>query len=106
MRQSAFAIPCRLYQIYPINGNEQSKWKSNDLVHDEFNRLMGNMVSCKVCGIEDQKCYDVEIDIPSKLIYFRLSASSIILTGQFTDLFTFLSYVYIKILGKNTEHIH
>jgi hypothetical protein len=62
----AFAIPCRLYNIYSLNWNEQAIWKSNDPVHDEFNLLMANNVTCKVCAIEEQICYDVEIDIPSK----------------------------------------
>jgi hypothetical protein len=66
IRQPAFAIPCRLYGIYPLNGNEKSIWKLDDQVHDEFNRLMANNASCKVCGIKEQICYDVEIDIPSK----------------------------------------
>ena len=62
----AFAIPCRLYNICAINGNDQSTWKFNDQVHDEFNLLMANNVACKVCAIEERICYDVEIDISSK----------------------------------------
>ncbi|CAF4858871.1 unnamed protein product [Rotaria sp. Silwood1] len=60
----ALAIPCCLYNIYPLNGNDQSIWESNDPVHDEFNRLMVNNVSCKVHSKQDQIIYDVEIDIP------------------------------------------
>ncbi|CAF1033127.1 unnamed protein product [Rotaria sordida] len=62
--KSALAIPCRLYNVYPINGNDQSIWESNDQVHDEFNRLMVNNVSCKVHIKQDQIIYDIEIDIP------------------------------------------
>ncbi|CAF4156881.1 unnamed protein product [Rotaria magnacalcarata] len=60
----AFAIPCCLYNVCPINGNEQSIWKLDDKVHDEFIRLMINTVDCKVCSRQDQICYHVEIDIP------------------------------------------
>ncbi|CAM4839507.1 unnamed protein product [Rotaria magnacalcarata] len=60
----AFAIPCCLYNVCPINGNEQSIWKLDDKVHDEFIRLMINPVDCKVCSRQDQICYHVEIDIP------------------------------------------
>ncbi len=66
IRQPAFAIPCRLYGIFPLHGNEQSSWKLNDPVHDQFNRLMANNASCKVCKIKEQICYDVDIDIPGK----------------------------------------
>jgi hypothetical protein len=65
-RKPAFAVPCRLYNVYPINGNEQSIWKSNDQIHDELNRLLISNVSCEVRARQDQICYDVEIDIPSK----------------------------------------
>ncbi len=66
-----FAIPCCLYNVYPLNGNNQTIWKSNDQVHDEFNRLMVNNVTCQVHSKYDQLCYDVEIDIPSE--YFLIS---------------------------------
>jgi hypothetical protein len=62
----AFAIPCRLYKVCPIDGNEQSIWKSDDPVHDEIIRLMIHNITCKVCAKQDQICYDVEIEIPSK----------------------------------------
>ncbi|CAF5073177.1 unnamed protein product [Rotaria magnacalcarata] len=68
IRQPAFAIPCRLYKICPLNGDERSAWKLNDPVHDEFNRLMANNANCKVCDRREQICYDVEIDIPSKFL--------------------------------------
>jgi hypothetical protein len=55
-----------LYGIFPLHGNEQSSWKLNDPVHDQFNRLMANNASCKVCKIKEQICYDVDIDIPGK----------------------------------------
>jgi hypothetical protein len=66
-RKPAFAIACCLYNVCPLNGNEQLIWKSNDQVHDEFNRLMANNVTCRVRAKQDQLCYDVEIDIPSEL---------------------------------------
>jgi hypothetical protein len=66
IRQPAFAIPCRLYGIYPLNGNEQSTWKLDDPVHDEFNKHKLDIASCKVCDIKEQICYDIQIDIPSK----------------------------------------
>ncbi|CAF4775348.1 unnamed protein product, partial [Rotaria sp. Silwood2] len=64
LSKPAFAIPCRLYNVCPINGNEQSIWKLDDKVHDKFIRLMVNTVNCKVCSKQDKICYDVEIDIP------------------------------------------
>ena len=67
-RQPAFAIPCRLYGIYPLNSTDQSAWKPDDPVHDEFNRLMGNLALCQVCDIREQICYDVSIEIPRKYI--------------------------------------
>jgi hypothetical protein len=65
-RKPAFAIPCCLYNVCPLNGNERSIWKPNDQVHDEFNRLMVNNVTCQVCAKQDQLYYDVQIDIPSE----------------------------------------
>ncbi|CAM2713618.1 unnamed protein product [Rotaria socialis] len=64
IRQPAFAIPCRLYKICPLNGDERSSWKLNDPVHHAFNQLMANNANCKVCDRKEQICYDVEIDIP------------------------------------------
>ncbi|CAF3339321.1 unnamed protein product [Rotaria sp. Silwood2] len=60
----AFAIPCCLYHVCPMNGNEQSTWKLNDEVHDEFIKLMVNTVNCEVRSIHDQICYNVDINIP------------------------------------------
>jgi len=65
-RKPTFAIPCRLYNVFPLNGNTQSIWNSDDQVHDEFNRLMVNNVTCQVRSKQDQLYYDVEIDIPSE----------------------------------------
>ncbi len=65
-RKPAFAIPCCLNNVSPLNGNERSIWESNDPVHDEFNRLMVNIISCQVCAKQDQLYYDVDIDIPSE----------------------------------------
>jgi hypothetical protein len=62
----AFAIPCCLNNVYPLNGNKQLIWESNDQVHDEFNRLMVNNVTCQVYPKQDQLYYDVDIDIPSE----------------------------------------
>ena len=62
----AFAIPCCLYNVCPINGNERSIWKLDDKVHDEFIKFMVNIVNCKVCSKQDHICYNVEIDNPSK----------------------------------------
>jgi hypothetical protein len=59
----AFAIPCCLYNVSP---NEQSTWKLDDKVHDEFIKLMVNIFNCKVRSKQDQICYNVEIDNPSK----------------------------------------
>lgn len=61
------AIPCRLLNVFPIDSKDPSKWQSVDPVHDEFNRLMTNVVSCKANRKHDQIIYDIEIDIPSKL---------------------------------------
>lgn len=61
----ALAIPCHLHGVYPVGGDDQSIWKSDDPVHDEFNRLMVNNVTCKVYAKPDQTLYDVEIEIPS-----------------------------------------
>ena len=68
-RKPAFAIPCRLHKVCPIDGNEQAGWNSDDPVHDEINRLMINNVTCKVCAKQDQICYDIEIEIPSKCFF-------------------------------------
>jgi len=62
IRQPAFAIPCRLYDICRYNGNEQSIWKSNDPVHDEFCRRISDIDKCKVCKVQEHICYDVEIE--------------------------------------------
>ena len=70
----AFAIPCRLYQICPHNGNQHSTWLLNDSVHDEFNRLMANNVICIVRNVQERICYDVQVEIPGKL--FTRSYSS------------------------------
>ena len=65
-RKPAFAIPCCLNNICPLNGNEQSVWEPNDPVHDELNRLIVNNVTCQVCAKQEQLYYDVNIDIPSE----------------------------------------
>ncbi|CAF4197039.1 unnamed protein product, partial [Rotaria sordida] len=41
----AFSIPCCLYNVCPIDGNERSIWKLDDKVYDEFIRLMVNTVN-------------------------------------------------------------
>ncbi|CAF3635376.1 unnamed protein product [Rotaria sp. Silwood1] len=64
--EPALAIPCRLYNVCPINGNEQPIWKSDDKVYDELQRLMVNYISCTVRPKQDQGYYDVEIMIPGK----------------------------------------
>ncbi|CAF1009511.1 unnamed protein product [Rotaria sordida] len=46
----AFSIPCCLYNVCPIDGNERSIWKLDDKVYDEFIRLMVNTVNCTVCS--------------------------------------------------------
>ena len=61
----AVAIPCCLYDVCPINSNERLIWKLDDKVHDEFIKLMVNIVNYKVCSMQDQ-CHNVEMDIPSK----------------------------------------
>ena len=68
-RQPAFAIPCRLYQICPLNSNERLPWKNNDPVRDQFNLLMDSNAICKVCNIRDQTCYDIEIEFPGKFLF-------------------------------------
>ena len=62
----AFAIPCCLNQVCPSNGNDPTVWKAIDPVHDEFNRLMVNTVTCTMREKQDQSYYIVDIDIPSK----------------------------------------
>lgn len=66
-RKPAFAIPCSLSNLCPLDSNEQ-KWKSNDPVHSEFNRLMIHTTSCHVRVQHDHLLYDVAIDIPSKCL--------------------------------------
>lgn len=66
IRQPAFAIPCRLYKICPLNGDEQTLWKLNDPVHETFNQLMADNANCKVCDVREHICYDVDIAVPSK----------------------------------------
>jgi hypothetical protein len=65
--EPALAIPCRLYNICPMNGNEQSMWKSNDEVHDEFKKLMANNATCTVVRSKpDETSYAIEINIHRK----------------------------------------
>ncbi|CAF2101598.1 unnamed protein product [Rotaria magnacalcarata] len=65
LNEPALAVPCRLYSIGPINGNEQPIWKPDDKVHDEFQRLMVNYITCQVVRLhQDQVYYDVEIIVP------------------------------------------
>lgn len=63
----AFAIPCQLNHVCPLNGNDPTMWKAIDAVHDEFNRLMVNTETCHMREKHDQLYYTIEIDIPSKL---------------------------------------
>ncbi|CAF1120767.1 unnamed protein product [Adineta ricciae] len=65
VRQPAFAIPCRLYEVYPLYGDEQSGWDMDDPVHKEFNNQTNNKVDCKVCEVVDHICYDVQIEVPN-----------------------------------------
>jgi len=65
--QSALAIPCRLYGIYPL----ADTWQVDDPVHAIFGSLMKNYANCKVCERKDQFYYEVDIDIPSKRGYER-----------------------------------
>lgn len=65
-RKPAFAIPCCLHNAYPLNGNEQLIWTSNDPVHEEFNIIMIKDVQCQVYSKQIQLYYDIQIDIPSK----------------------------------------
>ena len=60
----AFAIPCCLHNVFPLNGT----WKPTDQVHDEFNRLLISNVTCQVRAKHDQLDYDIEIEIPSKFV--------------------------------------
>ncbi|CAF4415925.1 unnamed protein product [Rotaria socialis] len=78
LNEPALAIPCRLYNIGPINGNEQPIWKPDDKVHDEFQKLMVNYITCQVVRPQqDQVYYDVEIIVPGKpiinLVYVLLT---------------------------------
>lgn len=63
IRQPAFAIPCRLFGIVPLNSTD---WKLNDPVHNHFNQLFSDHANCQVCHVRKEICYDVNIEIPSK----------------------------------------
>lgn len=63
VRQAAFAIPCRLFGIVPLNSTE---WKLDDPVHNQFSQLLSGNAYCQVCHVRDEICYDVDIEIPSK----------------------------------------
>ena len=63
VRQPAFAIPCRLFGISPLNSTE---WRLDDPVHNHFNQLLSDKAFCQVCHVQDEICYDVDVDIPSK----------------------------------------
>ncbi|CAF4333299.1 unnamed protein product, partial [Adineta steineri] len=65
-RQPAFAIPCRLYDICPLNGTEHSTWNLDDPVHYECKSLMSDVMHCKVLDIKEQICYIIQVDIPNE----------------------------------------
>lgn len=62
----AFAIPCCLNNVCPLNGTDSSVWKAIDPVHEEFNRLMVNGATCQVRDKQDLLFYTVDIEILSK----------------------------------------
>ena len=62
----AFAIPCSLNHVCPLNGNDSTAWKAIDIVHEEFNRLVVNTVTCHMRGQHDQSYYTIDIDILSR----------------------------------------
>ena len=63
VRQPAFAIPCRLFEILPLNSHE---WKMDDPVHNHFNQLLSADGFCRVRDVQQEICYEVQIEIPSK----------------------------------------
>lgn len=63
-RQVAFAIPCRLYQIYARYSSSQTSWSNNDPLHQEFNQLKKLMLTLEVRRIEEKSFYEVQLDVP------------------------------------------
>lgn len=66
VRPAAFAIPCRLYQIRSLDSLQPFSWKDNDPVHDEWKKMMNKNVQCRVCRIEEDVCYEVDLDLPGE----------------------------------------
>jgi hypothetical protein len=62
-RQPAFAIPCRLHEIFPIN---REKWEKDDPIHDEFRRMTNRTFNCRICHAEKFTYFDVNILTPGK----------------------------------------
>jgi len=65
----AFAIPCRLGDVYPIDENKQLIFQSNDPVHNEFIRLTASNINCTPYKQHEQIYYDVKINIDGKLLF-------------------------------------
>ena len=66
LRPAAFAIPCRLYQIRSLDPRHPFTWQDTDRVHEEWKSLLTTGVRCRVCRVEEDVCYEVEIEIPSE----------------------------------------
>ena len=64
--QPAIAIPCRLSFVLPLYDKELSIWKVDDPIHEEFYRLITNLVTCTVTDFEEKLFYNVSIDHPSR----------------------------------------
>ncbi|CAF1167599.1 unnamed protein product, partial [Didymodactylos carnosus] len=63
-QQPAFAIPCRLFDICPLNGTDRSQWSLDDPLHEEFNQLMSHSANAKIRTVQDKICYEIDIEIP------------------------------------------
>lgn len=78
----AFAIPCCLNDVSPLNGTDASVWKAIDPIHEEFNRLMVNTVTCQVRDKQELLYYTVDIEISSKYERRRFVLDVFALNGR------------------------
>lgn len=68
-RQVAFAISCRLHEIFPRNSTSQLSWSNNDPVHQEFQQLKGTSLICEVRRIDNKGVYEVQLGVPGRWIF-------------------------------------
>jgi hypothetical protein len=62
--QPAIAIPCRLFNLYPLDDNSSSTYKWISEIHSLFVQFVMRNVDCQACDVLENGCYDIKIDIP------------------------------------------